>query len=335
MMLAGVVLGGSVALAAPLDDLDAYCSSEVGAQTNLYKKGLFSGCKDGYEYGHDDGRGTFPNDTRKADGSFANGAALAPGFLNYRCDSVSRDAKYTATPEPANQNNASIWGVGYDNGCLMYYEKGFVDGDKEVITASDSAFCPASLKKTSGANAGAYTNGCSYGFKNGKVGNPKPPYCTSHLYSPVFEQGCTDGHQAGVAAATPPPPADPPSNALIVPFAGLTSYEVGLDTYINAVYRWSIGLAALLAVFQIVFGGVLYVLAAGSLYSQEEATGKMKNAAIGLLLLLSISLILTVINPSLTLITPSGSAAAPWFTGHMVGSNFVPYVIPGSSLITP
>ncbi len=100
-----------------------------------------------------------------------------------------------------------------------------------------------------------------------------------------------------------------PSDALNVQLPGLTSYQKddagGAQTpanYINIVYKWSLGLAALLAMAQIVFGGMLYLFAAGNLYNQEEAKGKMTNALIGLVLLIAIALILNTINPKLSII---------------------------------
>ncbi len=83
---------------------------------------------------------------------------------------------------------------------------------------------------------------------------------------------------------------------------GVAEYTETPANYIRTIYRWSIGLAALLAMAQIIFGGVLYILAAGSLFSQEEAKSKIKNALAGLLLLIAITIILNTINPSLTIL---------------------------------
>ena len=69
--------------------------------------------------------------------------------------------------------------------------------------------------------------------------------------------------------------------------------------YLNQFYTWSIGLAAALAMVMIVIGGVQYTLAAGSIGSKDAAKKRITSAIFGLLILLSITLILTAINPNL------------------------------------
>lgn len=332
LLITAAIFAGGVARAdnsSILNNLDAYCGSQPGmsgSSPTLYVKGKISGCKSGYRLGYDDGFDYWPKRPEK------------------ECSATHVAVRPTGgEPAASSQNQANMKLRGEDKGCFDFYEKGFTAGDLDLVTDPTSKDCPTNLKKTSGDFAGAFTRGCSYGFKEGKSGNELPDDClaTADNYlnnSPEYVNGCKDGYAAGQAAATPPAPLYVPDRALIVPFAGLTSYEVDLATYINAVYKWSIGLAALAAVFQIVYGGILYVLAAGSLYSQEEATGKMKNAAAGLLLLLGITLILQVINPNLAIITPYGSASTPWYQRL---SHFVPspsgaasVLLPGSSLIT-
>jgi len=90
---------------------------------------------------------------------------------------------------------------------------------------------------------------------------------------------------------------------LIVPIGAganpLESASEGPATYVITFYRWSIGLAALLAMAQLVVGGLQYVLAAGSISSKETANERMRSAVTGLIILLAIVLILTTINPRL------------------------------------
>lgn len=106
--------------------------------------------------------------------------------------------------------------------------------------------------------------------------------------------------------ALPALAADP---QLIVPIkvgsTTLTSATTNPATYIKTIYQWAIGFAALLAMAQLVIGGVRYSLAAGNVGSKEAANETMRNAVIGLVLLLSIVTILTVINPRLTSIKPA------------------------------
>lgn len=91
---------------------------------------------------------------------------------------------------------------------------------------------------------------------------------------------------------------------LIVPIGGLKTLEQAADipTYIKTIYTWGIGAGALLAVLMLVVGGLQYVLAAGNLGTTESAKQRMSSAVLGVVLLLSISLILRFINPELTLL---------------------------------
>ena len=328
MMFAG---GLAAQAAADLNNLDTYCASQPGMNSSnptLYIKGKISGCKSGYRFGYNDGFNYWPKRDQQ------------------KCSATHVADKNAPVPAASAQNQSQMKLLGEDRGCFDFYEIGFTAGDLDLVTDPTSNDCPASLKKTSGDFAGAFTQGCSFGFREGEAGNDLPGRCAAtadnYLYnSGPYVDGCKQGYNAGKAAATPPAPVYAVDHALIVPFAGLSSYDVGLATYINAVYKWSIGLAALAAVFQIVYGGTLYILAAGSLYSQEEATGKIKNAATGLLLLVSITLILQVINPNLALITPSGQCVSnapgcnappvPWYQRI---ANTAAYLTPGSSLIT-
>jgi len=90
------------------------------------------------------------------------------------------------------------------------------------------------------------------------------------------------------------------STELLVQFPGATTTDTPPGEYIKAIYQWSIGLAALLAMGMLVFGGFKYTLSAGSVGSQDSAKSTIKNALLGLVLLLGAVLILTTINPSLS-----------------------------------
>lgn len=90
---------------------------------------------------------------------------------------------------------------------------------------------------------------------------------------------------------------------LIVPIpsgAGeLTTIPGNPADYVKTIYQWSIGIAALLAMGQLVVGGIQYILAAGNVSSKESANERMKSAISGLIILLAIVVILTTINPKL------------------------------------
>jgi hypothetical protein len=90
---------------------------------------------------------------------------------------------------------------------------------------------------------------------------------------------------------------------LNVPIAGLTKTPKPAE-YINVLFKWGIGLAALLALGQLVLGGVMYTLSAGNVGSKEAATERMKGSVTGLILLLVGVTILVTINPKLVNLRP-------------------------------
>lgn len=69
--------------------------------------------------------------------------------------------------------------------------------------------------------------------------------------------------------------------------------------YVKVIYQWAIGIAALLAMGELVLGGVQYVLAAGNPSLKHSADERMKSAVFGLIILLTIVIILVAINPGL------------------------------------
>lgn len=83
---------------------------------------------------------------------------------------------------------------------------------------------------------------------------------------------------------------------LIVPIGGETTVNINPATYISAVYRWGVGLAALLALAVLMFGAVEYTASAGNVGSRESAVRRIRGAILGLVLLLAASVILRTIN---------------------------------------
>ena len=95
-----------------------------------------------------------------------------------------------------------------------------------------------------------------------------------------------------------------------VPLVGIPGVDANnpvLGTYINAIYRLSISLAALLAVIKIVAAGAKYMLS-DIVTNKSAAKEDIKGALIGLLIVISAVLILTTVNSDLTktdlLVTP-------------------------------
>jgi hypothetical protein len=74
------------------------------------------------------------------------------------------------------------------------------------------------------------------------------------------------------------------------------------NRYINTLYALSISIAALLAVIKIVVAGVKWMLS-DVVTSKQDAKKDIQGALIGLLIVISAVLILTVINPALTKLT--------------------------------
>lgn len=101
--------------------------------------------------------------------------------------------------------------------------------------------------------------------------------------------------------------ADP---ALSIPIPGLeftSAYESGgvvvvnyLGEYIDAVYRWSIGAGALLAIVMIMIGGLQYALARGNAAGLEKAKKRITDAVTGMVLLLFAWVIAYTVDPATT-----------------------------------
>ena len=72
----------------------------------------------------------------------------------------------------------------------------------------------------------------------------------------------------------------------------------GIGGYLNSIFRFAIGIGALLAVVQITIGGIQY-MTSGAVGTIDRARSKIRDAIIGLLLLLSTWIILNQINPEL------------------------------------
>lgn len=96
--------------------------------------------------------------------------------------------------------------------------------------------------------------------------------------------------------------ADTPTYNPLVGLPGFDDEILGAETnfndYINALYAIAIAIAALLAVIKVIIAGVKWMLT-DIVTSKEEAKKDIKGALLGLIIVLSAVLILTVINPNL------------------------------------
>ena len=100
------------------------------------------------------------------------------------------------------------------------------------------------------------------------------------------------------------------ADPMFIPLVGIPGVDPNdpvLGTYINAIYRLSISLAALLAVIKIVAAGASYMLS-DIVTNKSKAKDDIRGALIGLLIVISAVLILTTVNSDLTktdlLVTP-------------------------------
>lgn len=77
-----------------------------------------------------------------------------------------------------------------------------------------------------------------------------------------------------------------------------------LGEYVNAVYTWLISAVALVAVVMIMIGGLQYVLARGDSGKIGDATKRIQNSLIGIVLLLGAYTIARTIDPNQTVFDP-------------------------------
>ncbi len=93
-----------------------------------------------------------------------------------------------------------------------------------------------------------------------------------------------------------------------IPF--LTDWATGDATaiaIINKLFMLSITLGAMLAVFMFIWGGLQMIIATDQASAITKGKEKMKNAILGLLMLLSTYLVLSAINPQITNLEFTGS----------------------------
>ncbi len=198
--------------------------------------------------------------------------------------------------------------VGFNLGC----GQGLGDGDMDKRNGkgySLPAICNITTKYVSDNKVGGYTTSW-FGFDSIAIGQ----------FTNGWNNGCKRGYDTGFNRDPNAPPTGVVgtggnSPALIVPFPGVetnaptSSAAAGafLANYINSVYKYSIGIAALFAMAQIVIGAVEYVGSPGGISSQEDAKGRIKGAIFGLILLIGATTILATLNPRLLNLTPGES----------------------------
>ncbi|MDG1949334.1 MAG: hypothetical protein P8J32_00750, partial [bacterium] len=77
-----------------------------------------------------------------------------------------------------------------------------------------------------------------------------------------------------------------------------------LGEYIEGVYKWLIGASTTIAIIFIMIGGIMYAFGAASQGAISKAKERIKNAVIGLVLLLSVHVMMITVNPNLVIFKP-------------------------------
>lgn len=89
------------------------------------------------------------------------------------------------------------------------------------------------------------------------------------------------------------------TTGILMPFSQAKAEEKGFTDYTGDALKYSIVIAALLAVIMIIIGGFQYIMAAGNTSAIESAKNRIWQAILGLLLVIGSYLILHTINPDL------------------------------------
>ncbi len=99
-----------------------------------------------------------------------------------------------------------------------------------------------------------------------------------------------------------PDPKNTPKISLAISIGGLTSTN-DLGEYVAKAYQWLIGSATVIAIVFLMVAGLRWALGSGSSEQIGKATTQIRNAVLGLVLLLSSYLILYTVNPQLLRMT--------------------------------
>ncbi|KKP98134.1 MAG: hypothetical protein US79_C0003G0059 [Parcubacteria group bacterium GW2011_GWC1_38_17] len=91
-----------------------------------------------------------------------------------------------------------------------------------------------------------------------------------------------------------------PTKFTLAPIPGI-QYE-SMESYLESIYRWGIGLVGVLVLIQLIRGGLMYMVS-GAVEQKANAKGIITDALIGLVLALASFIIINVLNPRLTIIT--------------------------------
>lgn len=82
---------------------------------------------------------------------------------------------------------------------------------------------------------------------------------------------------------------------------GTSIYESygDLGAFVNALFKMTISIGAVIAVAQFVYGGIVYMMTESGAVQMGESKDRMRNALLGLIMLLSTYVVFNQINPDL------------------------------------
>lgn len=79
---------------------------------------------------------------------------------------------------------------------------------------------------------------------------------------------------------------------------GITADSAGLASFFNNLYKFLVGIAAILAVIEIIWGGI-EISTQDSVSKQSDGRKRITNAILGLILVLSPVIVFSIINPNI------------------------------------
>jgi hypothetical protein len=88
-------------------------------------------------------------------------------------------------------------------------------------------------------------------------------------------------------------------DALMIGGQSIYSSYGDLGSFVNALFKMTISIGAVLAVCQFVYGGIIYMMTESGAMAMGESKERMQNAILGLLMLLSTWVVFNQINPDL------------------------------------
>lgn len=142
--------------------------------------------------------------------------------------------------------------------------------------------------------------------------------------SPAYQAAQAKVPAAQAAAQQAAAPANTANTTGFVPLAGIpnltsgvTATQTGLQSFLRNLYFYLIGLAAIIAVFQIVRGGIMIAMNKDSISNQLSGKGHITQALLGLVLILAPALVFSIINPAILNLSVSlpPLTSTKWGTG--------------------